>query len=111
MTDTERISHLLNSAWQFRESEHWEDMLALAAEARALSEKTGFAPGVPRSLAVQAFVHYIRADFRTALAECIDALQYAGHPDMGLGCGVLEIAEKARLVTVDGREPAEEPHA
>jgi signal transduction histidine kinase len=50
-------------------------MLALAAEARSLSEQTGFAPGVPRSLAVQAFVHYIRSDFRTALSECIEALQ------------------------------------
>jgi signal transduction histidine kinase len=77
MADTQRISQLLDTAWQFRESEHWEQMLALAAEARALSEQTGFAPGVPRSLAVQAFVHYIRADFRTALAECIDALQMA----------------------------------
>jgi signal transduction histidine kinase len=90
MTDTERISHLLNTAWQFRESEHWEEMLALAAEARALAEKSGFGPGVPRSLAVQAFVHYIRADFRTALAECIDALQMAG--------GDLEAECRARSV-------------
>lgn len=77
MTGTERISHLLKTAWEFRESEQWEEMLALAAEARALSEQIGFAPGVPRSLAVQAFVHYIRADFRTALSECIDSLQLA----------------------------------
>jgi signal transduction histidine kinase len=77
VTGSERISHLLKTAWEFRESEHWEEMLTLAAEARALSHEIGFAPGVPRSLAVQAFVHYIRADFRTALAECIDALHLA----------------------------------
>lgn len=52
-------------------------MLALAAEARSLSEQIAFAPGIPRSLAVQAFVHYIRSDFRTALSECIEALQLA----------------------------------
>lgn len=70
-----QISELLQQAWQLRESEQWEKMLELAAQARMLSEETGFSPGVPRALAVQAFVHYIRSDFQTALAECIEALR------------------------------------
>src|SRR5688572_32478015 len=40
----------------FRSSEDWDRMLGLAAEARELSEHTGFAAGIARSLAVQAFV-------------------------------------------------------
>lgn len=76
-TSTERIATLLKTAWHLRESEQWDRMLALADEARTLSEETGFAAGVPRALAMRAFVHYIRADFRTALNECIDALHLA----------------------------------
>jgi signal transduction histidine kinase len=76
-TVIDRISELLDEAWRFRESEQWERMLALAGEARVLSEQAGFGVGIPRALAVQAFVHYIRSDFRTALSECIEALQLA----------------------------------
>jgi signal transduction histidine kinase len=89
-TDRETITELLRTAWEFRDSEQWEQMLALAAEARNLSEQSGFAPGVPRALAVQAFVHYIRADFRTALALCIEALQLAS--------GDVEAESRARSV-------------
>ena len=74
---TDRIASLLESAWRLRESEDWEQMLVLAAEARELSEQTGYSAGISRALAVQAFVHYIRSDFRKALAECIEALHLA----------------------------------
>jgi signal transduction histidine kinase len=73
----DRIENLLKTAWQARDSEQWDHMLELAAEARMLSEQAGFAPGIPRSLALQAFVHYIRSDLRTALSECIKALHLA----------------------------------
>ncbi len=77
VTATDRVSQLLATAWQLRESEQWDRMLALAEEARSVSEDAGFGPGIPRAIAIQAFVHYIRADFRTALSECIEALQLA----------------------------------
>ncbi|HYI93076.1 MAG TPA: tetratricopeptide repeat protein, partial [Bryobacteraceae bacterium] len=70
-----QISALLHKAWQLQASEQWDEMLALAAEARELSDRIGFSPGRPRALAVEAFVHYIRSDFRTALAQCIEALR------------------------------------
>lgn len=75
---SEQVSELLRRAWQLQESEQWDEMLALATEARNLAEAAGFAPGRPRALAVEAFVHYIRSDFKTALAECIEALRLAG---------------------------------
>ena len=77
MTPKDRISELLASAWQLRESEQYDRMLELAEEARSLSEETGFTAGVPRAIAVRAFVHYIRSDFRVALTECIEALHMA----------------------------------
>jgi signal transduction histidine kinase len=89
-TGTDRIADLLRTAWEFRESEKWEEMLALAEEARSLSEQIGFRPGLPRSIAVRAFVHYIRADFPTALSEAIEALQ--------LAAGDLEAECRARSV-------------
>ena len=52
-------------------------MLAIAAEARAISERIGFTCGHPRALAVEAFVHYIRSDFNTALSLCTEALHCA----------------------------------
>ena len=54
-----QISALLHKAWQLQSSEQWDEMLALAAEARELSDRIGFSPGRPRALAVEAFVHYI----------------------------------------------------
>ncbi|HYO81013.1 MAG TPA: tetratricopeptide repeat-containing sensor histidine kinase [Bryobacteraceae bacterium] len=68
---------MLREAWSLRESEQWERMLQMADEARLLSEQSGFNQGVPRALALRAFVHYIRSDFRTALSECIEALHLA----------------------------------
>lgn len=65
-------------------------MLALAAEARRLSEQDGVALGIPRALAIQAFVHYIRSDFEAALAESIEALR--------LSAGDEEAESRARSV-------------
>ena len=59
-----QISALLHKAWQLQSSEQWDEMLALAAEARELSARIRFSPGRPRALAVEAFVHYIRSDLR-----------------------------------------------
>jgi signal transduction histidine kinase len=69
-------------------------MLALAAEARSMSEEIGFAAGIPRALAVQAFVHYTRSDFRTALSECIEALH------MGVGDAEAECRARSVLALV-----------
>jgi tetratricopeptide (TPR) repeat protein len=40
-------------------------------------KKQASPPGVARSFAVTAFAHYIRADLRTALSECMEALRLA----------------------------------
>ncbi len=87
---SEKISELVKTAWQLRESEQWDRMLALAEEARRLSEEHGVALGVPRALAIQAFVHYIRSDFEGALAESIEALR--------LSAGDEEAESRARSV-------------
>jgi signal transduction histidine kinase len=65
-------------------------MLALATEARNLSEQIGFGAGRPRALAVEAFVHYIRSDLKTALAQCIESLR--------LGAGDVEAEARTRGV-------------
>lgn len=72
---TQEISELIHNAWQLRDAEQWDRMLELAGEARRRSEQSGFAAGIPRALAVQAFVHYIRSDLKAALADCIEALR------------------------------------
>jgi signal transduction histidine kinase len=78
----DQVSGLLKSAWQLRESEQWDRMMALADEARELSEKSGFAQGIPRAIAIRAFVHYIHSDFASAVSECIEALRLsAGDPE------------------------------
>ena len=78
---SDRVSELIKAAWQLRDSEQWDRMLALADEARSLSEQGGFAPGIPRALAVRAFVHYIRSDFESAVHEGIEALQLSPGDD------------------------------
>lgn len=85
-----RVSELLHKAWRLQASEQWDDMLALATEARDLSERIGFRPGPPRALAVEAFVHYIRSDLKTALAQCIESLR--------LGAGDIEAESRTRSV-------------
>jgi signal transduction histidine kinase len=85
-----KVSEILLSAWQLQESEKWDQMLALAAEARALSENVGFPLGHPRALAIEAFVHYIRSDFDTALRRCTEALR--------LGAGDAETEARTRGV-------------
>ena len=74
----EPILELIRSAWNLLESEQWDEMLAKAGEAQAAAKKAGFSVGVSRSLSVQAFVHYIRSDFQTALSECVEALRIGG---------------------------------
>ncbi len=78
---SDQIAELIKKAWQLRESEQWDRMLALAEEARKLSEEHGIALGVPRALAIQAFVHYIRSDFEGALGESIEALRLSSGDD------------------------------
>jgi tetratricopeptide (TPR) repeat protein len=71
------VEKLLARAWSLRELEQWDEMLAIAQQARSAAEETGFTPGVARSFAVTAFAHYIRADLRTSLSECMEALRLA----------------------------------
>jgi signal transduction histidine kinase len=71
------VSELLRKAWHLQDTEQWDEMLRLAAEARAISERIGFTLGRPRALAVEAFVYYIRSDFKTSLSLCTEALRLA----------------------------------
>lgn len=73
----EQISSVIKQAWQLRETEEWDRMLALGQEARVLAEQHGVSDAIPRALAVQAFAHYIRSDYESALNECIEALRLA----------------------------------
>lgn len=86
----EDILKRLREAWDLLESEDWDRMLKVAEESRVQSEKAGFSIGTARALALEAFVHYIRADFKTALSECIEALH--------LGAGDAESESRIRGV-------------
>jgi signal transduction histidine kinase len=73
-----RIDLLLKIAFQVRELENWDEMLAFATEARQLAESIDYPLAVARSIGAQAFVHYIRSEYDTALNQCMTALTLAG---------------------------------
>jgi signal transduction histidine kinase len=73
-----RIDLLLTLALQLRELEDWDEMLVLSTEAQELAEAVGYTSGIARSMGTQAFVHYIRAEYDTALHICMTALSLAG---------------------------------
>ncbi|HET8550585.1 MAG TPA: tetratricopeptide repeat-containing sensor histidine kinase [Bryobacteraceae bacterium] len=75
-----RVRELIEEAWNLRETEQWDKLLATAAEAKRLAEEYGDQTGVSLALSAQGFVHYIRSDFQTALSYCMDALKLSyGH--------------------------------
>jgi two-component system, NtrC family, sensor kinase len=80
-----RIDALLNLAFHLRELEDWDEMFALAGEARELSENAGYTRGIAHSLGIQAFVHYIRSEYETALDKSMKALALAGDDIDGEG--------------------------
>src|SRR5688572_3573341 len=80
-----RIDALLSLAFQLRELEDWDEMFALATEARELAGKIDYTAGLARSIGTQAFVHYIRSHYETALDECMTALALAGPDPEGEG--------------------------
>jgi two-component system NtrC family sensor kinase len=86
----ERVKALLELAYALREQEEWDRMLELTSEAIVLAEANGDSDSLARGLSLRAFVHYIRSDYQTALAECGDALR--------LAAGNIDTEGKARIV-------------
>ena len=80
-----RIDLLLKFALELRGHEDWDEMFTLASEARELSEAIDYPRGLSFSLGTQAFVHYIRSNYETALDECMKALALAGSDPEGEG--------------------------
>lgn len=72
-----RADLLCDIAMEIRELEQWDRMLALAAEAQALSEEADYSRGIARSITVRAFVEYIRSEYAIAVKHCMEALSFA----------------------------------
>jgi signal transduction histidine kinase len=81
----QRVRELVEQAWNLRESEQWDRLLTTAAEAKKLAEESGDQVGVSLALSAQAFVNYIRSDFTTALACCMDALKLSYRDEQAEG--------------------------
>lgn len=76
-----RIDQLTRDAFHLRESEQWDDMLAMAEKGRALAESIDYRPGIARAIAVRAFVRYLRSDFQAAINDCMDAIEMSAGQD------------------------------
>jgi signal transduction histidine kinase len=81
----ERVRELVEAAWNLREGEQWDTLLAMAAEAKELAQSIGDQPGVSLALSAQGFVHYIRSDFTAALSSCMEALKLAYNDEQAEG--------------------------
>ncbi|HBY63109.1 MAG TPA: hypothetical protein DEH78_25075 [Solibacterales bacterium] len=73
----QRIDALNEEAWRGRESEDWQRMLALSAEALALAREAGYLRGMSQALRNACFGHYMCADYPTAVREALEALRHA----------------------------------
>jgi signal transduction histidine kinase len=69
-----RIDLLISVAFHRRNLERWDEMIAMATEARELSESIGYSAGIASGMGLQAFVYYIRSEYDTSLAHCMKAL-------------------------------------
>lgn len=74
---------LIRSAMELRELEQWDEMVALSNQAFEISQRIEYRGGLARSIGIQAFVHYVRSNYRTALASCVEAMRLAnGDPEI-----------------------------
>jgi signal transduction histidine kinase len=89
----QRVRELVDQAWNLREGEHWDRLLATAEEARDLALAIGDQAGASLALSAQGFVHYIRSDFTTALSCCVEALKlsYGDEQAEGRARGILSM--------------------
>src|SRR5688572_17711176 len=69
-----RVDLLLQLSLQKRGVEPWEDIWALASEAKNLSESIGYTGGIARGLSLQAFAMYVHSDYEQAVAYAMKAL-------------------------------------
>ena len=73
----ERVAALNALAYSLTGYEQWDRMQSLASEAASIAHAIGDGPGEGRALGIQAFVQYIRSDFKAALANCMQGLTLA----------------------------------
>ena len=73
-TVRERIDLLNQLGWELRVAEDWARVRVLVSEARQLSEGCGYPRGIAGALRNSAFLHYIQADFVTAITEANESL-------------------------------------
>jgi signal transduction histidine kinase len=70
-----RVDELTELGFRLRDSEHFDRMAEVGAEARALAEPIGYRAGLAKSLGVLAFAHYMRSELHLAVEECMQALE------------------------------------
>jgi signal transduction histidine kinase len=73
----ERVDALNNLAYSLTGAEEWDRMQTLGQESSEIARSIGYAHGEARGLGILAFVRYIRSDFKTALANCMEGLRLA----------------------------------
>ena len=81
----QRVRELVEQAWNLREGEQWDKLLAIASEAKELAEAIADQTGVSLALSAQGFVHYIRSDFNKSLSCCMEALKLSYGDDQAEG--------------------------
>lgn len=72
-----RVNLLLQLGLQKRGVESWEEIWALASEAKELAESIGYTSGIAGGLGLQAFALYVHSDYDQALAYAMKALALA----------------------------------
>ena len=73
----DKVDQLLATCAELRETDSWERLRTVAAEALSLAESIGYKPGIAGSLAYQAYALYILSDFQPAIPLAVRALQIA----------------------------------
>src|SRR5262245_20902387 len=72
-----RVDLLLQLGLQKRGVERWDEIWALASEAKELAEAIGYTAGIAGGLGLQAFALYVHSDYEQALAYAMKALSLA----------------------------------
>jgi signal transduction histidine kinase/tetratricopeptide (TPR) repeat protein len=72
-----RVDLLLQLGLQKRGVERWDEIWALASEAKELAESIGYTAGIAGGLGLQAFALYVHSDYEQALAYAMKALALA----------------------------------
>jgi hypothetical protein len=72
-----RVDLLLQLGLQKRGVERWDEIWAVASEAKELAESIGYTAGIAGGLGLQAFALYVHSDYEQALTYAMKALALA----------------------------------